>query len=68
MLFGLGILLFFKMMPVDFRKLMENCVGLKTLKFKVSLNLQVVCLFVCYGVKQVNQILGEAESDLHQSL
>lgn len=46
MLFGLGILLFFKMMPVDFRKFMENCVGLKPLNFKVSLNLQVVGWFV----------------------
>lgn len=44
-------------MPVDFRRLTENCVGLKMLRFKVSLDLQVV--FCCCSLsKQVNKFVG----------
>lgn len=47
-------------MPVDFRRLTENCVGLKMLPFKVSLDLQVFFCCCSHG-KQVNKLVGESD-------
>lgn len=47
-------------MPVNFRRLTENCVGLKMLRFKVSLDLQVV-FYCCSHSKQVNKLVGEPD-------